>query len=136
MSTGAEGTVIDTSCWIEAMRERGDDTIRRRVGELLENGEARFTDMVRLELYNGPGGADERRFLHQLEELVETIPTTVQVWLEARALAGQARDHGVTVLATDVLVFATARVHGLELLHRDVHFDRLAEVVDGHQRVS
>ena len=43
----------------------------------------------------------------------------------------QARDRGVTAPATDLLVFATVRVHGLELLHRDAHFDRLAELVDG-----
>lgn len=128
MSTGSEVTVIDTSCWIEAMRKRGDDTTRRRVGELLESGAARFTDMVRLELCNGLGGADQRRFLRQLEDLVETVPTTPAVWSEARSLAESARRRGVTVPATDVLVFAAARVHGLELLHRDAHFDRLAEV--------
>ncbi len=128
MSTGSEDTVIDTSCWIEAMRERGDEPTRRRVGALLESGAARFTDMVRLELCNGLGGADQRRFLRQLEELVETVPTTPAAWSEARTLAELARRRGVSVPATDLLVFAVARVHGLELLHRDAHFDRLAEV--------
>jgi len=33
------------------------------------------------------------------------------------------------VPATDLRVFAAARVHGLALLHRDAHFDQLTEVV-------
>lgn len=131
MSTGSEGTVVDTSCWIEAMREHGDDAIRRRVGELLETGCARFTEIVRLELWNGLSGASQRRFLRELEELVETVPTTPAVWSEARALAERSRERGVTVPATDLLVFAAARVHGLGLLHHDTHFDQLTGVVNG-----
>lgn len=127
---GSEVTVVDTSCWIEAMRERGDEVTRRRVGELLQSGRARLTDIVRLELWNGVAGVDQRRFLHQLEELVETIPTTPAVWSEARALAVAARTRGVTVPATDLLVFAAAHVHGAELLHRDTHFDQLREILD------
>jgi predicted nucleic acid-binding protein len=128
MSSGAELTVIDTSCWIEAMRERGDATVRRHVAALLESGAARFTDMVRLELCNGLAGADQRRFLRDLEDLVETVPTTAAVWAAARALAEKARAGGVTVPATDVLVFAAARAHGARLLHRDAHFDMLADL--------
>ena len=119
------------------MREGGDEPTRRRVGELLESGTARFTDIVRLELCNGLGGADQRRFLRQLVKLVETVPTTPTVWSAARTLAESARRRGVTIPATDVLVFAAARVHGLELLHRDAHFDRLAglaEVAGEHGR--
>lgn len=124
MST--EITVIDTSCWIEAMRQRGDESVRGDVAALLESGAARFTDMVRLELSNGLAGAAQRKFLRDLEDLVETVPTTTAVWSTARALAGRARAEGVTVPATDLLVFATARVHGARLLHRDAHFDLLA----------
>lgn len=131
MNTGSDITVIDTSCWIEAMRERGDDAIRQRVGELLQSGRARFTDIVRLELWNGLGTADQRRFLGELEDLVETVPMTPAVWSEARALAERSRRVGVTVPATDLLVFAAARVHGLALLHRDAHFDQLTGVASG-----
>lgn len=131
MNAGADITVVDTSCWIEAMRERGDDAIRQRVAELLQSGRARFTDIVRLELCNGLANADQRRFLSDLEDLVETVPTTRAVWSEARALAERSRRVGVTVPATDLLVFAAARVHGLALLHRDAHFDQLTAVVSG-----
>jgi len=128
MSTVAEITVIDTSCWIEAMRAQGDEAVRRNVAALLEGGAARFTDMVRLELCNGLAGEEQRSFLRDLEELVETVPTTPAVWAAARALAERARAGGITVPATDVLVFAAARAHGARLLHRDAHFDMLADL--------
>jgi len=129
MSTGADAVIIDTSCWIEAMRERGDDAVRDQVAVLLESGRARFADVVRLELWNGLGGADEQRFLSDLEDLIETVPTTPAVWAETRALAARSRSRGVTVPSADLLVFACARVHGLGLLHRDTHFDELEKVV-------
>ncbi len=128
MSTSSDATLIDTSCWIEAMRARGDVVVRQRVAELLDGGGARFTDMVRLELANGLRGADQAQFLRQLEDLVDTLPTTPTVWSEARRLAKRARAAGITAPATDVLVFAAARIHGVALLHRDRHFDRLEEV--------
>ncbi len=128
MSTGGDVTIVDTSCWIEAMRERGDSAIRERVGELIESGRARFTDIVRLELANGLASAGQRRFLRELEDLVETVPATPAVWSAARALAERSRGGGVTVPATDLLVFAAARVHGLALLHRDAHFDQLTSL--------
>ena len=65
-------------------------------------------------------------FLRELEDLVETVPTTPAVWSEARSLAARSRRDGVTVPATDLLIFAAARVHRLALLHRDTHFDQLA----------
>lgn len=129
MSTGSEATLIDTSCWIEAMREGGDAAVRGRVHELLESGRARLTEIVRLELWNGLGGEDQRRFLREVEDLVETAPTTQEVWSEARSLADRARRRGITVPAADLLIFAAARVHGLTLMHRDTHFDRLDGLV-------
>lgn len=123
-----EAVLVDTSCWIEAMRRRGDPEIRARVASLVEEGAARLADLVRLELWNGVRGEDERRFLTELETVVETVPTTDQVWVEARSLAVRARATGLTVPATDVLISAVARVHQLELFHRDDHLRRLDEL--------
>lgn len=125
MSSAPEITVIDTSCWIEAMRAHGDTSVRGDVAALLESGAARFADMVRLELSNGLVGRDQRKFLRDLEDLVETVPTTEAVWSAARTLAEKARAGGITVPTTDLLIFAAARVHGARLLHRDAHFDML-----------
>lgn len=80
-------------------------------------------------LWAGIGGDAERKWLSEMEQSVETVPTDDSVWAEARRLAQEARRQGLTLPATDLLVAACARVHGLDIQHRDSHFDRLAAVV-------
>ena len=124
----AQALLIDTSAWIEAMRRRGDEATRREVHAALRSGRARFCDFVRLELWNGVGGDAERKWLVELEQSVENVPTDERVWSEARRLAQETRRQGLSLPATDLLIAACSRVHGLEILHRDTHFDRLASV--------
>jgi predicted nucleic acid-binding protein len=120
--------LIDTSAWVEAMRRQGDEETRNAVHAALTTGRARFCDIVRLELWNGMGDARERKWLSELEQALETVPTDTAVWTEATRLAQESRRLGLTVPATDLLVEACSRVHKLEILHRDSHFDRLASI--------
>ncbi len=85
---------------------------------------------MRLELWNGVGGERERRWLHVLEESIATVATDGSVWSEARRLAETSRRHGLSTPSTDLLIAACARVHDLDLLHRDAHFDRLRAIAD------
>jgi predicted nucleic acid-binding protein len=117
--------LIDTSAWIEAMRSSGDLAVRARVERLLLDDRALFCDVVRLELWNGARGDRERRWLAELETTVATVPTSPAVWRRANALARRCREQGITVPAVDLLVAACAAEHGLDLLHRDAHFERL-----------
>lgn len=123
------GILIDTSAWIEAMRPKGEEPVRAKVHAALREGRARLCDFVRLELWNGVGGEAERRWLAELEATVESVPTNLRVWAEARKQTSEARHHGLTVPASDHLIAACARVHDLDLLHRDTHFDRLETLV-------
>lgn len=120
--------LIDTSAWIEAMRRKGDEATRNEVHAVLRSARARLCDVVRLELWNGIGGDAERKWLAAVEQSVETVPTDERVWSEARRLAREARRQGLSIPATDLLIAACSRVHGLDILHRDAHFDRLAAI--------
>lgn len=124
----ARPLLIDTSAWVEAMRRRGDEALRNEVHAALRTGRARFCDFVRLELWNGIGGDAERKWLVELEQSVEMVPTDDRVWAEARKLAQTTRRQGLSLPASDLLIAACSRVHGLEILHRDGHFDRLAAI--------
>lgn len=124
----ARALLIDTSAWVEAMRRSGDEDARRQVYAALSAGRARFCDVVRLELWNGIGGDAERKWLLELEKSVETMPTDDSVWAEARSLAQETRRQGLSLPATDLLIAACARIHDLEILHRDGHFDRLEAI--------
>jgi predicted nucleic acid-binding protein len=87
-----------------------------------------FCDMVRLELWNGAQGPKEQRLLRELEEQLDTVPTTGEVWVLARELARLARGKGLTVPATDLVIAACAQHHRLGLLHCDDHFDQLGKL--------
>jgi predicted nucleic acid-binding protein len=52
------------------------------------------------------------------------------VWTIANALAQSARRTGKTIPATDILIAACARRHGVELEHADQHFAALAALSD------
>lgn len=120
--------LVDTSAWIETLRTTGDATIRARVTALTTDNRVVLCDIVRLELWNGARNSGDQNLLRSLEEDLETVPTTPQVWMLARDFARLARGKGLTVPATDLLIAACAEHHGLELIHRDSHFEQLARV--------
>ena len=120
-------TLIDTSAWVEALLRDGDEGVRSRVERLLKAGHAILCDMVILELWNGARGEYERSKLRQITETLDRVPTTDAVWTTAYTLATTCRTQGITVPTTDLLIAATARVHGLELFEADGHFRMIPE---------
>jgi len=120
--------LVDTSAWVQQMRPRGDPTVRARVEELLRFGEAAWCAMVRLELWNGINNEAERKRLKEYEAVIPDLPITNHVWEEAFRLASRYRAAGKTIPATDVLIAACARVHGVQIEHRDADFDLIADL--------
>ena len=122
-------TLIDTSAWVEALRRDGDKGVRSRVESLLKTGHAILCDMVIVELWNGARGENERSKLRQITETLDRVSTTDAVWTMANNLATTCRTQGITVPSTDLLIAATARVHQLELLEADSHFQMIPEKI-------
>ena len=118
-------TLVDTSAWIHQMRPKGDAAVRARVEALLQAGEAAWCPMVRLEIWAGIGNERERRLLRDYEAVLPELPIDADIWLAAHDLASRARRTGKTIPASDVLIFACARHHGVALEHADGHFDML-----------
>lgn len=118
--------VIDTSSWIEMLRQSGRPEVRERVNAHLRNGEACLVPMVRLELWNGARGERERKVLREFERTLPELEMSAPVWDAACDLSRRARAAGLTVPATDILIAACARHHGAEIEAADVHFSELA----------
>lgn len=120
--------LIDTSCWTQALRRKGDPTITARVRTLLNAGEAAWCDIVRLELWNGASNDWDRRLLEFLEGNVIKLPTTQDVWQHATQVATFAREKGISVPSTDILIFACGHVHKTPIERNDKHFDLLDQL--------
>ncbi len=120
--------LIDTNVWIEGLRDRGDPALKRRVHELLTGNRACWMPMIRLELWNGARGEREKRALRDFEQVIPELEVTSEVWEAASDLARRALVAGLTVPAADLLIFACARHHGVEIESTDAHFAELEKL--------
>jgi len=120
--------LVDSSLWVHQLRKSGDPAKRDRVNALLESGEAAWCAVVRLELWRGVSNDGERKTLRRYEAVLPEYDMTSDVWERAIRLADRGRAAGITVPLPDLLIFACAMIHELELAHDDVHFDQLAKV--------
>jgi predicted nucleic acid-binding protein len=117
--------MIDTSVWAHALRQHGDPVIRARVRTLLDEQRAAWCEIIRLELWAGVRGNDERFALNELDTTLPRIPITHEVWEQAVAYASRGRAAGFTVPAGDLLIFACAKRYNLPIERQDYHFDLL-----------
>jgi predicted nucleic acid-binding protein len=120
--------LVDSSLWVHQLRKSGDADKRARVEALLQAGAACWCPPVRLELWRGVATDADRRTLRRYEALLPNYDITPDVWEGAVALAGRGRAAGLTVPLADLLVFACATAHQLEIAHDDSHFDQLARL--------
>lgn len=120
--------LVDSSLWVHQLRRSGDPAKRQRVNALLESGEAAWCPAVRLELCRGVTNDAERKTLRRFEALLPDYEISTEVWARSIQLADRARASGVTVPLADLLIFACAKIHGLEVAHDDTHFDELTKL--------
>lgn len=117
--------LIDTSAWIEFLRDTGSGTCGRVAGLL--DREIAVCDAVRMEVL---AGARDRRHLHDLRRLLAratVLPTKPTHYDDAAALFRLCRRNGETVRRLmDCLIGAVAVRAGVPVLHHDSDFDVLA----------
>ena len=121
--------LIDTSAWVEFLRDTGSATCHR-VESLLASKIA-ICDAVRMEVL---AGARDERHLHNLRRLLAratVVPTAPMHYDEAAALYRLCRREGDTVgKLIDCLIGAIAIRADTPVLHNDTDFDVLARHTD------
>ncbi|MCC5841706.1 MAG: PIN domain-containing protein [Opitutales bacterium] len=118
--------LIDTSAWIEYFRKAGDAETREAVAEALRSRRAAWCELIFLELMRG--NARQREQAALIAKTFPCLPVDEACWQEAYRVAGRAAEAGKPVPNTDILIHACARRHGVTILHRDKHFDVLADL--------
>ncbi len=114
--------LVDSSVWVEAGRPGGDPEIVSRLADLVSSGRGAMTAPVWMELYQGIRGKREEARLEMTRSLCVWLEFDTDCWQEAARIARICLRSGVNVPFGDVLVFACATRHGVELLERDRHF--------------
>jgi len=121
--------VIDTSAWIEFLRDTGSPACIR-VDQLLGDDIA-TCDPIRMEVL--AGARDERHLvdLRRLLARASVIPTQPTDYEEAAALYRICRRNGETVRKLiDCLIASITIRAGLSILHADADFEVLARHTD------
>ncbi len=118
--------LIDSSAWVEFLRNTGSD-VCERVDELL-GGRFAVCDPVRLEVL---AGARDDRHAQRLEALLargRLIATVNDDWVLAAGLYRACRENGVTIRKLyDCLIAAIAIREELPLLQIDADFVHMAK---------
>lgn len=121
--------LLDTSAWIEFLRDTGSP-VCRRVDHLL-GSEIASCDPVRMEVLAGARSESHVRDLRGLLARTVTLEVRSAHYELAATLYRSARQQGLTVRRlTDCLIAAVAITHGVPVLHADRDFDALAQVSD------
>jgi predicted nucleic acid-binding protein len=120
--------LVDSSLWVHQLRRSGDAAKRERVNALLKDGDAAWCPPVRLELWRGVTSDTERKTLRRYEALLPSYEISPEVWERSIRLAERGRAAGLTVPFADLLIFACAKLNGLEVAHDDSHFNELAKL--------
>jgi len=119
--------LVDSSLWVHQLRKSGDSAQRDRVNTLLQDGRA-WCPPVRLELWRGVTNDVERKVLRHYEALLPDYEISSAVWERAVRLTDRGRAAGVTIPLADLLIFACATEHRLQLVHDDNHFTQLEQL--------
>ena len=117
--------LVETSCWIEALRKDGRLDVREKVRQLMTDGTAAWCEMILLELWNGARGDREKSHLKQLQEEIPVLPITAEVWRSSFDLARQCRRLGHTIPVADLLIFSCGRHHRASIESMDADFELL-----------
>lgn len=121
--------LVDSSVWIAATRLGGDPKVAAELGKLLLSGRAAMTDPIWVELFQGIKNKREEARLAELKNACTWLAFDEACWTEVAAVARACLRAGVNVPLGDVLVFACATRHGVELLERDRHFTMIRKAV-------
>lgn len=118
--------LIDTSAWIEFLRDTGSP-VCRKVDALL-GSEIAVCDPVRMEVLAGARGPGHLTALRGLLARGVTLPTTSADYETAAALYRICRQRGGTVRKfIDCLIAAVAIASDCPILHSDTDFETLAK---------
>lgn len=118
--------LVDTSAWIEFLRETGSEACEE-VQALIAEGRVATCEAVRMEVL---AGARDDRDLDNLRRLLGravAVPTRPGDYDEAAALYNRCRRQGATVRSlVDCLIAAVAIRVGVAVLHSDRDFETIA----------
>ena len=120
--------LIDTSVWIDVLRDTSGDTANR-VRSLVADDDVVLTRFNQLELLQGAAGEQEWAMLADYLEGQDYVETSGDTWRDAARIYFELRRRGRTVRSPiDCCIAQLAIENDLRLLHKDRDFEAIAKI--------
>ena len=121
--------IIDTSAWIESFRSQSEKALINLVKDLILKGRVLVPGIVKTELLRGTKNQKEYNKLNDLLKGLEYLPVSEDFWEKLSRFSFKLFRKGVTVPLTDTYIALLGIENNASILHRDKHFDLIAEKV-------
>ncbi|MBI2691403.1 MAG: PIN domain nuclease [Solirubrobacterales bacterium] len=124
--------VVDTSVWVDFLRGVDSDEASVLTNLIVTGQEVALTDLTFTELLQGVKSDDKAKMLSQELKAFSILRLgSLDDFESAATMFRATRNQGKSVRKTiDCLIAAVCVSADAELLHKDVDFDRLADVSD------
>lgn len=125
--------LLDTVTLSEVIKGRDLEVLRRAREYLSVHGRFQFSIITRYEILRGLKAKDAFRQVERFEEQCRAslvFPLSDEIVVRAAEIYGSLRKRGALIEDADILIAATALVHGLELVTENLsHFSRIPDLV-------
>jgi len=121
--------IIDTSAWIESFRPQSEKAFINLVKELILKGRILVPGIIKTELLRGTKSKKEYNQLNDLLKGLEYLSVSDGFWEKLSRFSYSLFRKGVTVPLTDTYIALLGIENNASILHRDKHFDLIAEKV-------
>ena len=121
--------IIDTSAWIESFRPQCEKVFIDLVKDLILKGRVLVPGIIQTELLRGTKNKKEYDQLNDLLKGLEYLPVSDDFWAKLSRFSFRLFRKGATVPLTDTYIALLGIENNASILHRDKHFDLIAEKV-------
>ncbi len=119
--------IVDTSAWIESFRPKGETKLEEVLKELISNGKILLPGIIKTEILRGTKSKKEFQMLNELLGSLTYLSVEDDFWGRLARFSFDLFREGVTVPLADTYVALLAIENDVPLLHRDAHFDLIAQ---------
>jgi predicted nucleic acid-binding protein len=119
-----EKILIDTSVWIEYLRNRSS-SLGNKLDEILSRKEVYVPKIVVAELIQGAKSEREVSIIKDFLEAFNIIDQEENTWFKAGELSFDLKKKGKIVNLTDCYIAVIAQEHGCQIFTLDEHFKNI-----------
>ena len=119
--------IVDTSVWIESFRPAGENELKETVRQLISEGKILLPGIIETEILRGTKSNKEYQMLDEVLGGLTYLPVEDSFWGRLAKFSFDLFRAGVTVPLTDTYVAFLAIENDVPILHRDTHFDLIAQ---------